>query len=299
MSFLRTIIEEGEKKKGKKRKVPYRFGVPAKYLAGLSDEEAKKRAAAIKKRGDKYEKGKKKIKDDDLPGDQPDTKDSPSTKRYHEKYGKPESKKKKSKKENHEMTGSILNEVVQELLLEEDKKKFIAKVAKDTGISSSILSQVYSRGMAAARSSGNRPGANPVSWAKARVYSFVENDKKHDKDLHRKRSDSKKPKWAGDGEKKKEESKSKKKKTNESYMFKDRAYAKASRSLGDIQDSVDTKIDSDEMQEIARRIAPIYANSMGNKRLVMNAMSQYDVPENMQYQLFVFIKRNLDELLGD
>ena len=32
-----------------KRTQPYRYGVPAKYLSGMSDAEAKKRAAEIKR----------------------------------------------------------------------------------------------------------------------------------------------------------------------------------------------------------------------------------------------------------
>ena len=42
-----------------KRKQPYRFGVPAKYLAGLSDSAARKRAAEIKRTAKKYKAGKK------------------------------------------------------------------------------------------------------------------------------------------------------------------------------------------------------------------------------------------------
>ena len=42
-----------------KRKQPYRFGVPAKYLAGLSDTAAKKRAAEIKRTAKLYKAGKK------------------------------------------------------------------------------------------------------------------------------------------------------------------------------------------------------------------------------------------------
>jgi len=42
-----------------KRKQPYRFGVPAKYLAGLSDAAAKKRAAEIKRTAKAYKAGKK------------------------------------------------------------------------------------------------------------------------------------------------------------------------------------------------------------------------------------------------
>ena len=42
-----------------KRKQPYRFGVPAKYLEGLSDDAAKKRAAEIKRTAKAYKLGKK------------------------------------------------------------------------------------------------------------------------------------------------------------------------------------------------------------------------------------------------
>ena len=42
-----------------KRTQPYRFGVPAKYLEGLSDAEAKKRAAEIKRTAKAYKAGKR------------------------------------------------------------------------------------------------------------------------------------------------------------------------------------------------------------------------------------------------
>ena len=42
-----------------KRTQPYRFGVPAKYLEGLSDTEAKKRALEILATAKKYKAGKK------------------------------------------------------------------------------------------------------------------------------------------------------------------------------------------------------------------------------------------------
>lgn len=41
------------------RTQPYRYGVPAKYLAGLSPEQAKRRAAEIKRTAKKYKQGKK------------------------------------------------------------------------------------------------------------------------------------------------------------------------------------------------------------------------------------------------
>jgi hypothetical protein len=42
-----------------KRTQPYRYGVPAKYLEGLSDAEAKKRALEILATAKKYKEGKK------------------------------------------------------------------------------------------------------------------------------------------------------------------------------------------------------------------------------------------------
>ena len=42
-----------------KRTQPYRYGVPAKYLAGLSPKAAKKRAAEIKRTAAAYKAGKK------------------------------------------------------------------------------------------------------------------------------------------------------------------------------------------------------------------------------------------------
>tara|TARA_A100001388_G_scaffold207908_1_gene158484 strand:- start:4 stop:186 length:183 start_codon:yes stop_codon:yes gene_type:complete len=42
-----------------RRTQPYRFGVPAKYLEGLSDSAARKRAAEIKRTAKAYKAGKK------------------------------------------------------------------------------------------------------------------------------------------------------------------------------------------------------------------------------------------------
>jgi hypothetical protein len=42
-----------------RRTQPYRYGVPAKYLEGMSDAEAKKRAAEIKRTQKAYRAGKK------------------------------------------------------------------------------------------------------------------------------------------------------------------------------------------------------------------------------------------------
>jgi|TARA_R100000005_G_scaffold73717_1_gene40941 hypothetical protein len=42
-----------------RRTQPYRHGVPAKYLKGLSPTEAKKRAAEIKRTAKAYKEGKR------------------------------------------------------------------------------------------------------------------------------------------------------------------------------------------------------------------------------------------------
>jgi hypothetical protein len=50
--------------------------------------------------------------------------------------------------------------------------KTLPEIAKATGISRSILQEVYDRGMAAWRT-GHRPGASQQAWGMARVHSFV------------------------------------------------------------------------------------------------------------------------------
>lgn len=42
-----------------RRKQPYRYGVPAKYVEGLSPSAAKKKAAEIKRTAKAYREGKK------------------------------------------------------------------------------------------------------------------------------------------------------------------------------------------------------------------------------------------------
>jgi hypothetical protein len=66
--------------------------------------------------------------------------------------------------------------------------KSLPEIAKATGISKSILDQVYDRGMAAWRT-GHRPGASQQAWGMARVHSFVMKGKTWrtaDKDLAKK-----------------------------------------------------------------------------------------------------------------
>ena len=54
------------------------------------------------------------------------------------------------------------------------KKTGIAAKAESSGIPASILSQVYKRGIGAARTSGMRPNVkSPQQWAMARVNSSI------------------------------------------------------------------------------------------------------------------------------
>jgi hypothetical protein len=55
---------------------------------------------------------------------------------------------------------------------ESSADKSIAKKAKASGISASILKQVYKRGVAAWRT-GHRPGTTPEQWGHARINSFI------------------------------------------------------------------------------------------------------------------------------
>lgn len=54
----------------------------------------------------------------------------------------------------------------------EENDKGLDKKASDSGISKSILKQVYNRGVAAWRT-GHRPGTTPEQWGMARVNSFI------------------------------------------------------------------------------------------------------------------------------
>ena len=56
--------------------------------------------------------------------------------------------------------------------LDESSDKSIADKAEKSGISASILKQVYNRGVAAWKT-GHRPGTTPEQWGHARVNSFI------------------------------------------------------------------------------------------------------------------------------
>ena len=114
---------------------------PAKYYA--KDAEGDKMSKSTKQARDRHFAKKKK---GPAPGDaSAKTKPSKHTKKYDQMFGEAQIKGLKNK-------------------------------AEKTGISYSILKQVYDRGMAAYKS-GHRPGATAQQWAFARVNSFVTKSK--------------------------------------------------------------------------------------------------------------------------
>ena len=116
---------------------------PKKYHSGLSKSTKEKRDAHFKKGAKMDDDNPEAYKK--APGDaRAKTKESKYTKKYREKFG----------------------EEVQFIV--EDPNKALEKKSKDSGISLSILKQVYKRGVAAWRT-GHRPG----QWGLARVNSFI------------------------------------------------------------------------------------------------------------------------------
>lgn len=133
---------------------------PEKYFEGLDQETRKKRELVIEERRSRGVKPPKLY--EDLPGDE-------SAKTKPSKYTKTE-----------------LAERIREEVESSGKDEFIRAASKVTGISASILEQVYDRGLAAWATSGHRPGATAEQWAIARVYSFSQGGKTQktaDKDL--------------------------------------------------------------------------------------------------------------------
>ena len=128
---------------------------PKKYYA--KDAEGDDMAKSTKQaRARHFEKGAEKDDDDDsaykpAPGDKSaKTKPSEYTNKMKKKFP----------------------DLYKESKLEEDADKSLAKKAEASGISVSILKQVYKRGVAAWRT-GHRPGTTPEQWGHARVNSFI------------------------------------------------------------------------------------------------------------------------------
>jgi hypothetical protein len=139
---------------------------PARYHSGVADSTAEKRKAHFNKGAEKhwddpsaYEKA---------PGDATaETKPSKYTKRYHQLFTKEGTvKHDKRFKFNRKRENPYFKE------LEESADTALEKKAEETGISKSILQQVYNRGVAAWRT-GHRPGTTPEQWGFARVNSFA------------------------------------------------------------------------------------------------------------------------------
>ena len=136
---------------------------PKKYHSGLSKSTKEKRDAHFKKGAKMDDDNPRAYKK--APGDATaKTKESKYTKKYREKFG----------------------EEVE--FITENPDKALKKKSEDSGISVSILKQVYKRGVAAWRT-GHRPGTTPEQWGFARVNSFIVGGKTRrtaDADLWRK-----------------------------------------------------------------------------------------------------------------
>ena len=139
----------------------------AKYNAGVADSTADKRDAHFEKGADKHWDDSSAYKP--APGDaKAETKPSKYTKRYHQLF-------KKEGTVNHDRRFKFTRQKVNTHFndLEEGASDTgLANKADESGISKSILKQVYDRGMAAWRT-GHRPGTTPEQWGMARVNSFI------------------------------------------------------------------------------------------------------------------------------
>ena len=132
--------------------------IPFKYLEGLTPSEQVERAREIAQRS------KHGAKFTALPHDA-----SVETKRS--AYSKSE-----------------ISELIRERMKTNTKESFIRAAAHVSGVPASIIRDVHVR-VAAAWGVGHRPGASQVSWARARVYSFLsggKTQKSADADLWRK-----------------------------------------------------------------------------------------------------------------
>jgi hypothetical protein len=166
MDILDQNIAEA-KKVAQDKDVKSRDGTqPKKYFDKKGDDKLAK--STKQDRARHFEKGAK-MSDDNpdaykpAPGDaKAETKPSKHTKKFKKMFGESEIEE-----------GSAAD-------------KSLQKKADKSGISKSILKQVYNRGVAAWRT-GHRPGTTPEQWGHARVNSFITKGKgtwgKADKDL--------------------------------------------------------------------------------------------------------------------
>ena len=121
-------------------------GLTKAYVSGLSASTAKARAAHWKKTSKMDPKNPAAY--EPAPGDKTaKTKESKHTKAYRAKFG-------------------------EEVEIDETAAAGLAKKAKESGVSLSVLRKVYNRGVAAWRT-GHRPGTTPQQWGMARVNSYI------------------------------------------------------------------------------------------------------------------------------
>jgi hypothetical protein len=151
-----------------RKQVPHDFtGTIARYNTGMSRSKRQARAKHFKRGAEKHWRDPSAYKP--APGDTTArTKPSKYTRKYKQMYGE-----------------SVLARMVQ---IVESATKSLREKAKKSGISASILRQVYNRGVAAWRT-GHRPGTTPQQWGHARVNSFITGGKTRrtaDADLWRK-----------------------------------------------------------------------------------------------------------------
>lgn len=175
--FVRKINEVKQDKDIKDREGTQ----PAKYYAAdIAPSTKKKRAAHFTKKkagpapGDataktkpsQYTKKFKQMYSETLPKDA-------EAKDYIDDFENSDSPqfKGKSKKERKDMAIAAFLSRNEEAVINEEIKGLMNKSEK-TGISYSILKQVYDRGLAAYKT-GHRPGATAQQWAFARVNSFI------------------------------------------------------------------------------------------------------------------------------
>ena len=100
----------------------------------------------------------------------------------------PKSNRKSKYTEGEVMSEDILRQLIQEIALDEKKKRKSRKIsskvnaalknkAKKHNAPLGALKAVYRKGMGAFYTSGSRPGQNPHSWSMARVNSFLKGGK--------------------------------------------------------------------------------------------------------------------------
>ena len=100
----------------------------------------------------------------------------------------PKSNRKSKYTEGEVMSEDVLRQLIQEIVLDEKKKRKSRKIsskvtaslkkkAKKHNAPLGALKAVYRKGMGAFYTSGSRPGQNPHSWSMARVNSFLKGGK--------------------------------------------------------------------------------------------------------------------------